>query len=370
MNNWLPTPRSRLLFVVAVTIGVLFALRFAQGTVWQARIAGFFVGAISLYLFYRFWGHWKALRFQLMRKEMHVIKAWREFFHISPIVKAFHLLALAFCSLSATMGIVIGLNTAMAFLWVAGSILAMAGICEMTTQATRLLKKAWGPILGKVLALSVGAAITVIALSKAKQLVHSLSSIDTKYVAEFTTLVTAFYLPMVFIAAIGVGMAIYASCQLLVLTIFTISNNLMIQSRAVLGESWMEKQQMFWYRISEGKRPSGNILPPRKFLSEFEISMLMSPLSKIILAWMLVQGVDASTTSLPLIAPWLKTQIVAIEYRSGSACKNINKNLGVVYMDDGNVSVARLGKDGYIFNIEACQFQTEVESGSVTQAAK
>ncbi|MGK5063002.1 hypothetical protein [Janthinobacterium sp. LB3P112] len=356
LNNWLTTPRSRLLFLVAFMIGILIALKLAQGTVWQARIAGLLVGAISAFLFWRFWGHWKALRFQLMRKEMHVIKAWRKFFHISPIVKAFHILAFAFCLLSVAVGIVIGINESKPVLWVVGFILALAGICEMMTQATRLLKKAWSPLLGKVLAISVGVAITVIALSRAKQLVHSLSPIDTKYMVEFTTLVTAFYLPMVFITAVGVGMAIYASCQLLVLTIFTVYSNLMMQSSAVLGENFIKRQQMFWYRIKEGKRPPGKMLPPRKFLSQLEISMLMSPLSKIVLAWILVQGVDASTTSFPSMAPWLKTQIVAIEYRSGSACKNIDKGLGVVYMDDGNVSVARPGKDGYTFNVEACQF--------------
>lgn len=356
LNNWLTTPRSRLLFRVVVLIGILIALRLALGTVWQAPITGLLVGAISVYLFWRFWGHWKALRFQLMRKEMHVIKAWREFFHISPIVKAFHLLAFAFCFLSVTVGIVIGINESKPFLWVVGFILALAGICEMTTQATRLLKKAWSPILGKVLAISVGVAITVIALSRAKQLVHSLSPIDTKYMAEFTTLVTAFYLPMVFIAAVGVGMAIYASCQLLVLVIFTFYSNLMMQSSPVLGGNLIKRQQIFWYRIKEGKRPPGNILPPWKFLSQLEISMLMSLLSKIVLASMLVRVVDASTTSFPLMAPWLKTQIVSIEYRTGGACKNIDKSLGVVYMDDGNVSVARPSKDGYTFNVEACQF--------------
>lgn len=356
LNNWLATSRNRWIFVIAVTIFILTALKLTQGTVWQHRVVGMTVGALSLVLFWKFTGRWKALRFQLMRNEMHVIKAWREFFHLSPIVKSFHLLALAFCVLSMAVYIGIGINESMPIIWVTELILTVAAICEMKMQATNLLKKAWAPVLGKVLAISVGVAVAAIALSRAKQFVHSLSPIDTKYVTEFTTLIAAIYSPMLFITAIGVGMALYASCQLLILAILAVSSNMMIQSRALLGDTWMERQRMFWYRMREGKRPPGNILPPQKLLSEFEISMIMSPLSKIVLALLLVKGVEASIASLPLMAPWLKTAMVKIEYRSDSACKNIDKHLGVVYMDDGNVSVARHGTGGYTFDVEACDF--------------
>lgn len=356
LNNWLPTSRSQWLFTVTAVIGILTAMKLAQGTIWQGRIVGLLAAAFSFSLFWRFWGHWKALRFQLMRNEMYVIKAWREFFHLSPIVKAFHLLAFAFLCLSAAVGVVVDVSDAMPVLWVSGAILATAGICEMMTQTTRLLQKAWSPLLGKVLAISVGVALTMVALSRAKQLVHSLSPIDTKYVVEFTTLVTAFYSPMMFIAAIGAGMALYACCHLLVLVIFAASSTLMFQSRTLFGENWMSKRRMFWYRLSKGKRPPGNILPLPKVLSEFDIAMLMSPLSKILLAWMLAYGVEAATTSVPVMTPWLKTVLVEMEYRSGSACKNLDKTVPVVYMDDGNVSVARRGENGYTFTIETCKF--------------
>ena len=355
-NNWLKTSRSRLLVVVAAMISIAIAIKFAQGTVAQSWISGLFVSAISLILFSRFWIRWKALSFPLMRYEMRVIRGWRKFFQPHPIVRAFHLLAIAFCFLTVAVGVVIGMDESMQLLWVAGFILAMAGVCEMATQTTRLLKKAWAPILGKVLVISLGAAITAIALSQAKQLVHSLSPIDTKYFVEFTTLLTAIYLPMVFLTTIGVGMGLYASCQMLVLIIFTFGSNLMIQSRAVLGDSWMEKRRMFWHRIREGKRPPGNVLPPPKFLSEFEVSMFMSPLSKIILAWMLVHGVEFSAKLLPSIAPWLKSALVKIEYRAGSTCQNIDEKLSVVYMDDGNVSVARRDENSYTFKVEACEY--------------
>lgn len=356
LNNFLASTFGRLILAVAAMIGLLITIKLARGTVAQSWIAGLVVGAMSLGLFSSFCSRWKALRFQLMRYAMRFIKGWRDFFRLSPIVRAFHLLAFAFCFLSVALGIVIGVNKAMPFLWVAVFILGIAGVGEMAAQATRLLEKAWSPILGKVLVICFGGAIAAISLSRAKQFVHTLSPIDTKYLVEFTTLLTAIYSPIVFITAVGVGIALYASCQMFVVAILAMGSNLAIPSRAMLGQGWMEKRRMFCHRIREGKRPYGNVLPPPKFFSEFDVSMFMSPLSKIILAWMLVYGVEFSTKSLPATAPWLKSVLVEIEYRPNSSCQNIDKLLNVVYMDDGNVSVARRAANSYTFTVEACEY--------------
>lgn len=244
----------------------------------------------------------------------------------------------------------------MPVLWLALLALALAGICKMAVQTGRLLRKAWAPFLGKVLTVSLGVALAAVSLSNAKQLVHAISAIDPKYMTEFTAILGAVYLPIAYLVAACVAMSSYALFQMLVFWFVSVAGMLAQHVKPFLGDATDTRLRLFWYRIKAGKKPPGGVLPPRAFLSPSEISLLASPLSKVLVAVLLVEGGQATSKFLPFVMPSLTRALVEVEYREKSSCKGVPDGARVVYMDDGNISIAERRGENYLFRVTDCKY--------------
>ena len=354
-NHWLKTPRRRLAFVLAVGSLTIFVLLKSAGTVWLLRIFGLGVACYGLVQVRRFWKAWNGVRKGVRRWEMRVVKSWREFARYSPFVQALHVLGFALGLLWTS--IVVGLQAdAEPVYWAAVIVLGIAGVCEITVQMGRIVRKAWAPLLGKIIAVSFGVALAALALSSAKQLAHAISPIDTKYMSEFTAIVAALYLPFMYLAAAGVAMAVYALFQVFVFWVVSSAGMIAENLRPFLGEHNNMRLRMYWYRIRCGKRPPGGVLPPMTSFPPSEISLFVSPISKVIVATVLVGGVQEVTKFLPHALPFLTRTMVEVEYRQNSGCRGLPRGARVVYMDDGNISIAEVKGNSFTFRVGACNY--------------
>jgi hypothetical protein len=355
LNIWLDTPRRRLLFVLVVeglSIGLLTQI---AGSVWVRRVVALTVAGFGILLVRRFWSTWSSVRKRVLRWEMRIVKSWRQFAKPSPVVQAFHLLGLALGFFWSS--IYVGLQVdAKPLLWSAMFVLGIAGVCEITVQMGKVWRKAWAPVLGKILAVSLGVALAALALSSAKKVTHAISPIDPKYMSEFTTIVAAFYLPIVYLAMAGVAVAAYALFQVFVFWLVSMAGMFTEQLKPILGENKNARLRLYWYRIRCGKRPRGSVLPPAASLDSAGISLLASPISKMIVATVLVSGVQEISKLLPLATGILTRTMVEVEYKENSGCKDLPRGVRVVYMDDGNVSIAERNLDGYTFKVGTCKY--------------
>lgn len=356
LNTWLNTPLRRSLFVVAVAFLLLWVLSLAAGTVWMQKILAFIIAVVAVVQGVRFWRNWNDLRTRVQRWEMRIVRSWREFSRPSPFVQSMQVLAFALGLL--WVAIHIGFQTnLMPIAWLALFALGIAGVSEMTVQARRLLSKAWAPFLGKIFAVSLGVALAALATSNAKQLVHALSPIDPKYMTELTVILAAAYLPVIYLATAGVAMAAYAIFQVLIFWVVSAAGMLANYSKLFLGGARDAQLRLYWYRIRMGKRPCGGVLPAATFLSPSDVSLLASPVSKVLVAAILVGAVQEASQQLPLAMPFLKRAMVELEYREKSACKDVPKGARVVYMDDGKISIAEAKDDGYSFRVAECKYE-------------
>jgi hypothetical protein len=290
-----------------------------------------------------------------MRWEMRMVRSWRAYAKKPPIVEALQLLGIGIGLLSMS-GLLTGLYSDMQTgALPAVAVLALAGVCEITVQTKRVLKQAWAQMAGKIVSVSLGVILTAVTVSMAKQTVHSLAHVDPKYMAEFTAAVAAGLLPLVFLGTAAALLLLWAILQMVLLGAVFFGGILLEQAKPLVGERLQNRVRLFWYRIRTGRRPPHGVLPTAGFMPQHEVSLVGSMLSKVAVVWVLAQAGKGLAVAAPETIPLLTKVMVRLEYRPAPSCRNLAAPLGVVYMDDGNVSVARLKNGLYQFTVEKCE---------------
>lgn len=352
----LQTPLQRLVAVFIGGVSILLALRFSAGTVWQGRIAAIAPAGMAIILLIRFWRRWQTIRYGLMRWQVRMIRSWRAYSTKPPTVEALHLLGIAMSFLSVA-GLVSGLYSDVRIgMMPAFSVFVVAGICEITVQTKRVLKQAWAKLVGKIISLSLGVMLTAVTVSMAKQTVHSLAHVDPKYLTEFTAVAAAGLMPLMYLGAAGVVLLLWAMIQTLLLGAVFVGTGLLSQAKPFIGEGVQQRMRLFWYRIRIGRRPPGGVVPTAGFMPQHEVSLVGSVLSKLAVVCLLVQAGEGVAVAVPDVTPLLIKAMVRLEFRAASSCRNVDAGLGVVYIDRGNVLVARPQNGHYLFTVEKCEY--------------
>ena len=351
------TPLQRACLVLIACVLVLSALAATAGAVWQVRLVALAPAWMAVILIMRCSRRWTMAKYGLMRTEMRMVKSWRRYSKKPPIVEALHLLGLGVAMLSLAAALAAGLyEDASLVMAPAFAVLTVAGVCEITVQTKRILKQAWAQTAGKILSLSFGVALAAVTVAMAKQTVHSLAHIDPKYMTEFTAVVAAALLPIVYLGAASALLAIWACFQILLLGAVLFGGSFLAQAKPLIGERTENRVRLFWFRIRNGRRPQGGKMPNAAFMPQHEVSLVGSVLSKLAVVVCFAQVLQGVATEVPAASPLLTKTMVDLEYRPESGCRNIGADLGVVYMDDGNVSVARIQDGRYAFTVEKCEY--------------
>ena len=244
----------------------------------------------------------------------------------------------------------------MSAMYVGVVILAVSGICETIVRISRIAKSVWAPTVGKILSVSVCVILAAISLSMAKQATHALAQIDPKYLTEFVAVATFIFIPIVYMSAAATVLLIYAAFQFMLLFLLALGDMIFGQTQIFLTNGSRERLRLYWYRIINGHRPVGGIVPKIGFLPKAHISLMASPLSKLAVVALMSSLLSDPVRALAVVHPLMTTALVALEYRSGSQCKNVGDVLPVAYMEDGWVSVARRDGDAYVFGVQRCTF--------------
>jgi hypothetical protein len=352
----LRTPLGRALAVFFLCLLILLLFRFSAGSVWQARLLALIPAAMAVNLLMRFRGRWRTAKYGLARWEIRMVRSWGAYSRKPVIVDALHLLGIAMLFTSVA-GLVAGLySDARIGMVPTFAVFAVAGVCEITVQAKRMFKQAWAKTAGKILSLSLGVMLTAVTVSMAKQTVHSLAHVDPKYMAEFTAVVAAGLLPLVYLGAAGVLLLLWAALQVLLLVVILFGSSLLTQTRPLMGDGAQNRVRLFWYRIRTGKRPPDGVLPASGFMPQHEVSLIGSVVSKLVVGLALAQMGEGLAIAVPGATPWMEHAMVSLEYRPASSCRNIDARFGVVYLDGGKVSVARFYGGSYRFSVEKCEY--------------
>lgn len=356
LHTRLRTPPQRAVAVFILLLSIMLLFRLSAGSVWQARLTALIPTVVAIILLRRFWRRWRTARFAVMRWEIRMVRSWRAYARKPPVVEALHLLGIAIVSLAMVAMVCDWYRDLQISMAPALVVFAVAGVCEIIVQTKRMLKQAWAQVTGKILSLSFGVILTAATLSMAKQSVHSLAHIDPKYLTEFTTAVAAGLLPLVCLGVAGIVLILWATLQILLLGALLLGGSLLTPVKPFVGDRTQNGMRMFWYRIRTGKRPPGRVMPAAVFMPQHEVSLVGSALAKVAVVWALAQVGEGIAVIAPDTTPMLVKAMVKLEYRPNSSCRNLDPGLGIVYMDDGNVSVARREGDHYRFTVEKCEY--------------
>lgn len=294
---------------------------------------------------------------------LHAIPPTRKFFCVPPGIRFLHVSAWAAGCLSsaATLSGYGACGHAGMILCIV--LLFMAGACDIGMRGTWLIRRLWSETLGKIFSVSIGAILLCLAIVKAKAWVHSVTHIDPKYLIESTAILVAILLPIMY-WIFGIALlCLLAILQMLGMTVFVLGGMFASSLTPLIGTGRREKLRLLWYRLSTGRRPPGGKVPNSFAAMLDDVSVFMKPMSTgaVIFAFVMVyKTVDGVV---PQLQPYATSTLAALEYRRGGSCAGVDNALGVVYMEDGHISVARKVGDKLVFTVQDCQLKTASVDG-------
>ena len=285
------------------------------------------------------------------------VRFWHALTAVSPAVQFLQTLALSIGLLGAAEEVVGALDMARICNIVFMALLFVAGVLDLIQRGTMLARRVWREILGKLFSVSFGAILLCLAISKAKTWIHSITHIDPKYLTEATAILAAILLPVMYsLFAVGLLYA-FALLQLLGLLVYVPVTSLVEHSRTFIGKANHERLKSWWYRITTGTEPPDGVAPKKSIFDG--LAVFVRPISTIAIIYVFTQAYATAKGFLPQLWPHMTTALVALEYRHGSSCPGFEKGVGVVYMEDGNISVVRQTEAGPVFSVESCKYQAD-----------
>jgi hypothetical protein len=305
----------------------------------------------------------KPCRRMSIRRPLRAARLTRSLLGVSPTVRFLHTAAWAAGCLSpaALLSGHRGLSDICILLFFIS--LFFAGITDLVSRGTWLARRLWNETLGKIFSVSIGAILIALSIAAAKSWLHSVVQIDPKYFIESTAIFTAMLLPIMYCLFTMCLLGLLALVQFAGLSIFMLRSMFFQQLSPFAGQHRLQKIRMFRYRLTHGRRPPGNVLPAVGSGILDDMLVFARPLSTLAVIGALGLLLQALQNLSRAYQPYVTEALVALEYRSGSSCIGFEKALGVVYMDDGNVSVARRNGRNVEFSVEACKYKVEEKDG-------
>lgn len=238
-------------------------------------------------------------------------------------------------------------------------LLFVAGSIDLTVRGTWLARRVWNETLGKIFSVSIGAILIAVSVAAAKSWVHSIVRIDAKYFIESTAILAAMILPIAYCLFGVCVLSLYAAGQMGRLAVVSVGTSFFRQMLPFAGQRRVESAKMLRYRLVHGRRPPGGILPSawRRFFDDAPASI--RPVSTLVVIVAIVMLVQALQNLPRAYRPYVAAAVVALDYRGGSSCIGLGGALGVAYMDDGKVSVARRRGADIEFAVERCRYASD-----------
>jgi hypothetical protein len=297
------------------------------------------------------------MRKPFVRRILRGIRTLRRLHAISPFVHLMHASAWSVGTLSVAATFSGHVKFGQTCMTVFFGLLAIAGVGDLVQRGSWLSRRIWSDMAGKIFSISIGTILIYLSIAKAKTWIHSITHIDPKYLTESTAILSAVLLPVAYGLFAVAMIYLLALLQLIALTVFTVAAMIAQQFGPFTGRGNYARLKLLWYRLSKGKKPLRGILPKSGLLDD--ISVFSRPLSTIAIVVAVSSASQTVTEYMPRLLPQAKSMLVALEYRNGSSCLGFEKEAAVVYMEDGNISVARLKGKAVDFSVETCKFKRD-----------
>lgn len=293
---------------------------------------------------------------KVFRRSVRVLRQIRRIHTVPPLLSFLHASGFAAC-FAYTAAFFAGYQgLATLFLCLLAFFLSIAGLVDLIIWGNLFFRNVWNEVLGKIFAVSVGAALLAGGISVAKNIVHSITHVDPKYFIEATALLSSLLVPAAYCLFGMALLYLFSLIQLLRFGVFVFGAMLAQQFVGFVGPGGREKMRLLWYRLANGKRPVMNQIPKKRFLEMAQVSLIAKPISTICLTSLAAWGLQGVFEHASLLRPLAEQAIVQLEYRTESSCAGLEPGTAVAYMDDGKISKATRQGDKFSFTVGSCNF--------------
>ncbi|WP_215779863.1 hypothetical protein [Paludibacterium sp. B53371] len=225
--------------------------------------------------------------------------------------------------------------------FIAGVCLATAGFLDFLQAAYKLTKYAWSRAMGKALLGVAGTTAYFIASAMAKSVIAPALAYDPKYFADSVSIFQTLLTP---IAYINICAAIIAPCCIFVVVI----NTLFIFSTL----QWKQLRQIFTQpsRVNKLRLASlpKRLWTGRKYVRQFvlfdwnETRPIIRPMAILAAASAIFALTSqAASFNIGLRQRFIRSIVVAIEFRSGATCNNAPVLFPANYAEPGILLIAK-----------------------------
>lgn len=353
-NDWMNTPAKRAAASIAALCVLWGSIQITAGTRLQPVVLSFLPAIVGLILLRGTWRAWAGSRRPFVRHQVRIAQAWIDLTTRPPLLSVVHMAGMSAALIGVALTVSAGQLSGEVAIRGAMFLLAVAGLLDFVVLTGRLFKRAWARVAGKILAVTVGAALLAVSIALAGNMTHALAHVDARHLSNFTTVLACCLLPVVYIYAIAVFWCVPAFCQIIAWGIFGTINHIFTVPQAD-GQRAKKSLRLWWYRLKYKKWPPGGTLPENSFLSSENIMRITAPMSKLALVTVLITSLQGIVDGLPDTTPLLSRILMTLEYKPDSLCKGLG-GTRIAYLDDGWVSVAEPAPDRVHFRVTKCSY--------------
>lgn len=205
--------------------------------------------------------------------------------------------------------------------------LVLAAAFDLSTRVTKLLKKAWAKLLGKLAFAAATAILVSISAALAKQQVFELTSVNPQNFQELVNILTALGTPILLLGLVCVLLAMYALLELLLCTIWLL-----------ITKTTQVPNQYNWR----------------------EIFGLMRPISLLILVTLLMTPLGEGNKQIQMLESAISKRLLVILYfHSNRVCSNLNISELIAEIDNSQRVLVLKNNKQYDFAIQPCNNQLQ-----------
>jgi hypothetical protein len=338
----------RPLCVIALLFSAAILLRFFP------RLMGFAVILVICYAGIRNFLHrvqtanwlskWALIRF---------VRRIRKSFGTSPTALALYAGCFALSCVTLLTAVAQYKYVALFSTFLTGILLCVATALDWYVRLKYVLSSAMMRKIAKIVIGFLATATVFFSTVLAKQLTHSIAQADPSSLPEFVRIVSAFVFPFALSAVISVSLTLVMIVQYAVLLIglFFITSSQHLAN--FFSTRWRAQLRGITYRIVNGKKP-----PIKRAWWEITangVQFFLRPVgSGAFAALIICLGLSAAELAGHIPSNYLQIMLVKTEYRHPHLCENVSSSSSVAYLQDGYVSVATKGSDGYVFSTVKC----------------
>ena len=299
---------------------------------------------------------WPNVRTSFSEKVNSIVTSVKSFYGPTPVISFAYSLCTIVVAIFFILPFLFGVKPVQTYVLYGGaSIFALAGSIEYIDRTIRILRNTWARTAGKLVLAGLGAVVYLLADAIARHVAVALTQSDPKFFPSFVGLVSLVLAPILYVYGIALIAAIWSVLEIFTAFVLYAALQILDFFHRYLGDIRLAID------LSRGRtQPRVRIDAARIDGATKELVFMLG--RSLLFCFFTILIMQGAAKLLQWPSGWvdkgLRYALIQLEYNDQYICGQKNKVM-TVSLENGQYSVAQVGKSNVEFGTVACPLKVE-----------